>query len=131
MRAVSYYHTCLGCAIDQTRRRYDEPDRGTLCEGCSWSGALAYAIRLFWQGVCEQDAMGFDDQAARCEYEARMCRAHRPSNDRHEADAVIWDERAAKSRARAAELRAWASGKESKPIYECCTRPLLAKDLDP
>lgn len=60
---MSYHHTCPGCAIDQARRRCDEPDRGTLCERCSESGALAYVIRLYWQGICERSAIAYEADA--------------------------------------------------------------------
>lgn len=118
---MSYHHTCPGCAVDQTRRRHDEPDRGTLCERCSWSGALAYVVRLFWQGVCEQDAAGFDEQATRCDTDARNLRSIRAQKPEYEKAAALHDWRATKSRARAAELRAWASGVMSKPICDVRT----------
>ena len=60
--------------------------------------------------------MGFDRQARDCDTEARNLRSIRIQKPEYEETAALYDTRATRSRARAAELRAWASGVLSKPI---------------
>lgn len=71
---MSRWHTCPCCAIDQTRRTWDEPDRGTLCERCSESrefefGRLAairadvlYAARQFEREAAANSQSAIDMQ---------------------------------------------------------------------
>lgn len=90
-----------------------------------WRLAMTYAVRLFWQGVCEQDAIGFDLRVEECVLKIHMLT--RPNNAHAEAIAM-WSARAERCRARAAQYREWADGKESKPLYEAQTRPWLRGD---
>lgn len=100
---MSYWHTCPACCRDIARRRYDEPNRGTLCAHCEWSPLYRFAyergvadtVRAFWAAVCEEEARHHERVAASERRLNRMlgvniCRAA----DEHE---VI-----------AAQYRAWA-----------------------
>ena len=103
---MSYWHTCPGCAVDQTRRPYGEPDRGTLCELCSDSRtyALGYeaAVRGFWRGVCERLAKEADDESASLEGDS----CGYPQMSQRTRD---WYQAEARAKAaEAARLRAWA-----------------------
>lgn len=104
----SPYFDSLPCKCGRAKPVYE---RG-------YRDGFADCVRRFWQGVCEQDALGFDNQASRCDLEARNARALRPPSHLSEETAVTYERRATRSRARAAELRAWAAGALSTPIFD-------------
>lgn len=90
-----------------------------------WRLAMAYAIRLFWQGVCLDLADGFDKNVQTCVLKTcLLARADGENDD----EIATWNARAERCRARAAQYREWADGKESKPLYEVQTRPWLRGD---
>ena len=113
---------CMTCGGRQAPSRGDVPCRcGRFAKPIYDRGhrdGFDAAVCLFWQGVCEADALDFDTQAARHEHEGRTVRAYRARVGKSDEDAVIWDERTARAKARAAELRAWASGVLSRPLFE-------------
>lgn len=108
---MSYWHTCPACCRDIARRRYDEPNRGTLCAHCEWSPLYRFAhdrgvadtVRAFWAAVCERLATGAEAAAA---VWARRADDDAADGVRHAAAAFRRD--AEMCRNRAAQRRAWA-----------------------
>lgn len=82
-------------------------------------------IRLYWQTECLVTADHFDRNAAECVLQTHVL----ARSDNKNAEAIaMWSARADRCRARAAQYREWAYGKESKPLYEVQTRPWLRGD---
>ena len=116
---MSHHKVCPFCGCE-TRCPWEQRNVEEPCYQCEPTFAAGFdaAIRLFWQGVCEADALDFDAQASRCDLETHNARALRPPSQHFEETAVTYERRATRSRARAAELRAWASGALSAPTFD-------------